>query len=88
MALGIIADLMGLTRHSIEAITNNKEYFNLVLVDSIMEMLRGILEAYTMEDDMLLADLLELQLLSFIIGVQELIISKEELTFVPNVYCI
>jgi hypothetical protein len=51
-----------------------------------MEMLSGILEAYRMEDYILLADLLEFQLLSFIIGVQELIISKEELTFDEESY--
>ena len=86
IALGIIADSMGLIRLSIESIINNKEYFNLVSTDSVMEMLSGILEAYKMEDYILLADLLELQLISFIIGVQELIISKEEVTFNESIY--
>ncbi|TAH65224.1 MAG: hypothetical protein EWM47_11435 [Anaerolineaceae bacterium] len=81
IALGMIADSIDLIRHSIEAIINNKEYFKLIEADSVMEMLSRILEAYRMEDYILLADLLELQLVSFIIGVQELIISKEELTF-------
>jgi len=86
IALGIIADSMGLIRISIEAIIDNKEYFNLVSTDSVMEMLSGILEAYKTEDYILLADLLELQLISFIIGVQELIINKEELIFKENLY--
>lgn len=86
IALGIIADSMSLIRHSIEAIVNNKEYFNLVSTDSVMEMLSGVLEAYKMGDYILLADLLELQLVSFIIGVQELIISKEELIFNEESY--
>lgn len=81
LALGIIADSMGLIRHSIEAIITDKGYFHLVSTDSVMEMLGGILEAYKTGDYVLLADFLELQLISFIIGVQELIISKEELTF-------
>jgi hypothetical protein len=81
LALGIIADSMDLIRHSIEGIISNKEYFHLVSTDSVMEMLSGVLKAYKMGDYVLLADLLELQLTSFIIGVQELIISKEELTF-------
>jgi hypothetical protein len=86
IALGIMADSMGLIRHSIEAIIKNKDYFNLVSTDSVMEMLSGILEAYKTEDYILLADLLELQLISFIIGVQELIISKEGVSFKEKVY--
>jgi hypothetical protein len=81
IALGIIADSMGLIRSSIEAVINNKEYFNLVSTDPVLDMLSGILEAYKTGDYILLADLLELQLISFIIGVQELIIGKEELPF-------
>lgn len=85
-ALGIIADSMGLIRHSIEAIIADREYFNLVSTDSVMEMLIGILEAYKLSDYILLTDLLELQLVSFIIGVQELIIGREEATFNEDVY--
>ena len=81
IALGIIADSMDLIRHSIEAIIINKEYFNLVSTEAITEMLSRLLEAYKMGDYILLADLLELQLVSFILGVQELVISKEEITF-------
>ena len=86
LALGIIADSMNLIRHSLEAIIDNKDYFNLLSVDSLMEMLSRVLEAYRMGDYILLADLLELQLVSFILGVQELIISKEELTFDEESY--
>lgn len=86
IALEIIADSMGLIRHSIEAIISDREYFNLVSTDSVMEMLSGVLEAYKTGDYILLADLLELQLVSFIIGVQELIIGKEEITFNEEIY--
>lgn len=86
MALGILVDSMELIRYSIEAIIINKEYFNLVRTDSITEMLSGILESNKMGDYVLLTDLLELQLVSFIIGVQELIISKEELVFKEENY--
>jgi hypothetical protein len=44
-------------------------------------MLTGILEAKKNKDFILLADLLDLQLINFLIGVQELIISKEEIIF-------
>ena len=81
IALGIIADAMDLIKHSIEAIINDREYFNLVSTDSVMEMLSGILDSYKKVDYILLADLLELQLVNFIIGVQELIIGKEEISF-------
>lgn len=86
IALGILADSMELIRHSIEAVITSKEYFNLAEVDSVNNMLGGILEAYRMKDYVLLADLLELQLDSFIIGVQELIISKEEVLFFEENY--
>lgn len=81
IGLGIIADSIGLIRHSIEAIITDREYFNLVSTASVMEMLSSILDAYKKGDFILLADLLELQLVSFLCGVQELIIGKEEMAF-------
>ena len=86
IALVSIANSMELIRHSIEAIISNKEYFNLVSTDSVMDMLSRILEAYKMGDYILLADLLELQLVSFIIGVQEFIIDNEEISFEEDSY--
>lgn len=80
-ALCLVADSMGQIKYVIEAIINNREYFKLVTADSVLEMLTGILEAKKNEDYILLADLLELQLINFLIGVQELIISKEEIIF-------
>lgn len=85
-ALGIIADSMDLIRDSIEAIINDREYFNLVSTDSIMEMLSGILEAYKSRDYILLSDYLDYQLVSFVVGVQELIIGREEIGFEENIY--
>lgn len=86
IALRIIVDSIELIRHTLEAVIINKDYFRLVEIDSVTEMLGGILDAYKMGDYILLADLLELQLLSFIIGVQELIISKELVTFSEETY--
>src|SRR5690606_16233278 len=86
IALGIIADSIGLIRNSIESIIVNREYFQLVSTDSVMEMLSAILESYKKGDYILLADLLELQLISFIIGVQELIMSREEIAFEEDDY--
>jgi hypothetical protein len=49
-------------------------------------MLTGILDAKRNKDYVLLADLLELQLVNFLIGVQELIINKEEMVFDEELY--
>ncbi len=80
-ALGMIADSIDEVNYIIEAIITDREYFNLVNTESIFEMLTGILEAKKNMDFILLADLLELQLMNFLLSVQELIINKEEILF-------
>jgi hypothetical protein len=80
-ALCIIADSIDQINSVIEAIISDRSYFNLVATESILEMLSGMLEAKKNRDFILLADLLELQLINFLCGVQELIISKEEIVF-------
>lgn len=80
-ALSFVANSIDQIKFIIEAIITDREYFNLVDTESMIEMLTGILEAKKNKDFVLLADLLELQLINFLIGVQELIISKEEITF-------
>ncbi len=80
-ALEHIVNSIDDVRLSIETIILNHEYFNVVDTESMLEMLTGILEAKKNADFILLADLLELQLINFLIGVQELIISKEEIEF-------
>ena len=72
---------MDCMKEAVEAIVRDREYFHLVSTDSVMEMLTGILNAQKKRNYILLADLLELQLISFLCGVQELIISKEEILF-------
>ena len=80
-AVAIVADSMDCMKEAVEAIVRDREYFHLVSTDSVMEMLTGILNAQKKRNYILLADLLELQLISFLCGVQELIISKEEILF-------
>lgn len=80
-ALEVMANSIDEVKFVIEAIISDREYFNLVNTESMLEMLTGILEAKKNMDFILLADLLELQLINFLIGVQELIISKEEIVF-------
>lgn len=86
IALEIIADSMGIIKKSIEAIISDREYFNLVSTDSILEMLSSILEAYKKENYVLLADLFEMQMVSFLCRIQELIISREEIIFEEDQY--
>lgn len=85
-ALAIVADSIDSMKYVIEAIISDREYFNVVAMDSMMEMMTGILEAKKHKDFILLADLLELQMINFLIGVQELIISKEEIIFDEDNY--
>lgn len=89
-ALSIVADTAEYINYVADAIIQHREYFDLVSVESIMEMLEGILDAKRQMDFVLLADLLELQLVNFICSVQELIMKKEdylafnELDFIKN----
>lgn len=85
-ALEHMANSIDEVKLCIEAIITNREYFNVVNTESMLEMLTGILEAKKNRDFVLLADLLELQLINFLIGVQELIISKEEIEFDEQSY--
>lgn len=68
-------------RAVVDGIIGDKEYFELVSTDSLMEMLEGIVAASRCEDYVLLADLLELQLSTLICNVQELIMQKEDYAF-------
>ncbi|CUH91933.1 hypothetical protein [Herbinix luporum] len=86
LALGIVADSMDLINNSIEAIITDSEYFNLVSTDSVLGMLSSILDSYKRKDYILLADLLEIKLISFINKVQEHIIGKEEIAFDKDRY--
>lgn len=77
-ALSIVADMMDEIRSMTDAVIQDRKYFRLVSTDSVVEMLTGIVNAKKNADYILLADLLELQMVSFICGVQELIIGKED----------
>jgi len=65
-------------RGILDGIVRDREYFQLVSVESLIEMLEGILEASRCSDYVLLADLLELQLSTLLCNVQELLMKKEE----------
>lgn len=81
MALEFMPEVSEKMRYVIDGIIGDKEYFELVSTDSLMEMLEGIVEASRSEDYVLLADLLELQLSTLLCNVQELIMKKEDYAF-------
>lgn len=81
MALEYMPEVSEKMRYVFDSILGNKEYFELVSTDSLMEMLEGIVEASHSEDYVLLADLLELQLCTLLCNVQELIMKKEDYAF-------
>lgn len=77
-ALSIIADSMGNINIITDAIIKDREYFNLVSTDSVVEMLQGIVNSQKDKDYILLADLIELQIIMLLCNVQEMIINKED----------
>ncbi len=84
-ALELMPTVSEKMRHIIDGIIGDKEYFELVSTDSLMEMLEGIVDASRSEDYVLLADLLELQLCTLLCNVQELIMKKEDYAFFSEV---
>jgi len=77
-ALTIVAETIDKINDIVGAIIEDRQYFNLVSTESLLEMLTGILEAKKNKDYILLADLYELQLVNFLCSVQEFIINKKE----------
>ncbi len=85
MALELMPVVSEKMRYILDGIIGDKEYFELVSTDSLMEMLEGIVEASRAADYVLLADLLELQLCTLLCNVQELIMKKEDYAFFSEV---
>jgi hypothetical protein len=85
-ALTIVADSIAGMKTVIEAVVADREYFKLVSDDIVTDMLSGILNAQKKKDFLLLADYLELQMVSFLCSVQEIIISREEIVFDEEKY--
>lgn len=80
-ALQIVVDSIDQMNYIIEAVILDEEYFKLPGKEAVLHMLSDILKAKKNNDFILLADLLELQLTSFLCSVQEIIISKEEIPY-------
>ncbi len=77
-ALGLTAQAIDQLRDISEAIFSDREYFAAVSDASVAEMLNGLLQTKKKKDYVLLADLFEMQLLTFLYSIQELILNKED----------
>lgn len=77
-ALGLTAQAIDQLRDISEAIFSDREYFAAVSDASVAEMLTGLLQTKKKKDYVLLADLFEMQLLTFLYSIQELILNKED----------
>lgn len=77
-ALAIVADTAEAIRIVTDTVLEERRYFKNVSVESVTEMLAGIVEAKKNRDYILLADLLELQVVRFICNIQTLIVGRED----------
>ena len=77
-ALGLTAQAIDQLRDISEAIFSDRAYFAAVSDASVAEMLNGLLQTKKKKDYVLLADLFEMQLLTFLYSIQELILNKED----------
>ncbi len=88
--LRIATNIIDQLSSSIELLISQSEYFNTDTVrmssDTLLEMMRSILDAQSTRDYILLADLYEIQIIPFIISLQEYIIGREEFDFPEGNY--
>lgn len=77
-ALMLVADTAEGIRTATDAVLSEAQYFKNVSVESVTEMLSGIVEAKKNKDYILLADLLELQMVRFLCSIQTLIVERED----------
>ena len=86
-ALEYVADTAGEINLVADAVIQDREYFADISTDYIGEMLQNIVDATQKKDYVLLADLYDMQLATFICGVQEHILKREQyLLFDNDVY--
>ena len=85
-ALSIVTNSLDKIEAVVEAILTDREYFHTLPTDHVLDMLSGLLEAKKNKDYILFADILEMQLKSFLYQVQELIIRKEDISFDEDKY--
>ena len=77
-ALILVAESTEGIREVTDAVLARVQYFEHVSVESVTEMLSGIMEAEKSRDYILLADLIELQVVRFLCNIQTLIVERED----------
>lgn len=77
-ALALVADTAEGIRTVTDAVVAEEQYFKNVSVESVAEMISGIVAAKKNRDYILLADLLELQVMRFLCNIQTFIIERED----------
>lgn len=77
-ALGIVGQSGEAINLVAESVLKDREYFGMVSIESVTQMLQGILEATQKGDYVLLADLYEMQLANFVGSIQEVILEQEQ----------
>ncbi len=77
-ALALVADAANGIQAVTDAVLMENEYFKNVSMESVTEMLSGIVEAKKNRDYILLADLIELQAVRFLCNIQTFIVEHED----------
>ena len=77
-ALEYTADTADEINAAADAVMQDREYFDSVPTDFIEGMLKSIVDATVAKDYCLLADIYEMQLSTFVCGLQELILGREQ----------
>lgn len=77
-ALELVADAADGIQAVTDAVLMENQYFKNVSMESVTEMLSGIVEAKKNRDYILLADLLELQVVRFLCNIQTFIVEHED----------
>ena len=83
-ALEWVADTADEINAVADAVMQDREYFEPIPIESVSEMLESIVGATASKDYVLLADLYDIQLASFICTVQEHILKKEQFLIFDN----
>ena len=83
-ALEWVADTADEIHIVADAVMQDREYFDAISTDFVGEMLQNIVESTRTKDYTLLADLYDMQLATFICGVQEHILKKEQYLIFDN----
>ena len=81
MALECVADTAEAINTVSDAVIQDREYFESISTDCIGEMIESVVNATKNKDYTLLADLYDMQLASFVCGIQEHILSREQFLF-------